>query len=782
MKVLAPQLAASGAARTRFEREARSAAAVRDEHVVNVYAVSEPGDPLPYLVMELVAGQTLQAKIDKAGPLPPKEVLRIGSQIARGLAAAHKQGLIHRDIKPANILLENGVERVKVTDFGLARAADDASLSQSGVVAGTPMYMSPEQARGDTLDTRSDLFSLGSVLYVLCTGRPPFRADSTLAVLKRVVEDDPRPVRDVNPEVPRWLADVVAKLHAKAPADRFQTAQEVADLLSGYLSELQQQGTVVSRVAPPKPVAARTGWGWWFAAALILVGVLTAGGVLGQSDPPEPRRAVHFDLAIAFAMFGLLALVPTAALLTFSRRWGARGLGVAGAGLLGSAANGGLGLLSPVVVSAPPQPAVLTLRLSNTAMQYRVDGTGPHMTGVSVVEVPLEPGEHWVWFQLADRAYQTAKFRLEPGARNELVVTAAVGGFATATLDGTPVGVAGGPGLPPTRALQAPFDAATARDAQEAWAKQLGVPVEFTHPSGPTFRLIPPGEYGMGFTDAELAAVRTSLQALPNVGDYQRFAAASSGPRHTVRITRPFYLAKHETTAGQFRRFVEAAKHTPTGTVDWQSFVTPGQEEKQPVVGVSWADAEAFCRWLGPGYELPSEAQWEYAARGGAPGLWSFGNDPTKLLDHAVVGQAWPKPEPVGLKAPNPFGLFDVHGGADEWCRDWHVRDFYRRSPIDDPVNLEEPTDPNTGRASRGGSWNAAAVYSQVAFRAFDHPTRPNLPKGFRVALTGDLKAAVDAAARGSAEPGFVSLFNGRDLTGWKAHPDQPGGWRVDAG
>src|SRR6202035_236547 len=122
------------------------------------------------------------------------EILRIGMQTASGLAAAHAQGLIHRDIKPANILLENGIERVKITDFGLARAADDASLTQSGVVAGTPQYMAPEQARGEALDGRADLFSLGSVLYAMATGRPPFRAETTMAVLRRVSEDAARPI------------------------------------------------------------------------------------------------------------------------------------------------------------------------------------------------------------------------------------------------------------------------------------------------------------------------------------------------------------------------------------------------------------------------------------------------------------------------------------------------------------------------------------------------------------------------------------------------------------
>src|SRR5262249_35093166 len=154
--------------------------------VVQIHFTGE--EPLPYLVMEYVPGETLQQRLDRIGPLDVPEVLRIGRQIAEGLAAAHANDLVPRDIKPGNVLIEAGPHgKTKLTDFGLARAADDASISQSGVVAGTPMYMAPEQARGESLDHRADLFSLGSVLYVMCTGRPPFRAESTLAVLKRVV-------------------------------------------------------------------------------------------------------------------------------------------------------------------------------------------------------------------------------------------------------------------------------------------------------------------------------------------------------------------------------------------------------------------------------------------------------------------------------------------------------------------------------------------------------------------------------------------------------------------
>jgi hypothetical protein len=258
---------------------------VRNEHVIAIYAVEDEHSP-PYLVMEYVAGTSLQERLDRDGPLELREVLRVGLQTAEGLAAAHAQGLVHRDIKPGNILLENGVQRVKITDFGLARAVDDASLSQSGTIAGTPMYMSPEQAQGEALDHRSDLFSLGSVLYALCTGRPPFRASGTMAVLKRVCEEQPRPIREVNPDVPEWLCDVIAKLQAKEAKDRYQSAAAVAELLRQYLAHLQQPSLappprVEGPPAPPTPKRRLT-WGRGAVAAAMTFLIFGASAYWGE--------------------------------------------------------------------------------------------------------------------------------------------------------------------------------------------------------------------------------------------------------------------------------------------------------------------------------------------------------------------------------------------------------------------------------------------------------------------------------------------------------------------
>jgi hypothetical protein len=319
IKVLSPALAGSATARRRFTREAQAAAAVCHDHVVAVHGVRE-ADGLPYLVMQYVPGESLQQRLDRAGPLEVVDVVRIGLQAASGLAAAHAQGLIHRDVKPANLLLEDGLARVKVTDFGLARSAADVGLTQAGVVAGTPEYMAPEQARGEQVDHRADLFSLGSVLYACCTGRPPFRGGTPLAVLRQVTDETPPPIRSLNPDVPAWLETVITRLLEKDPARRFQGAAEVAGLLEGYLAHLRQPASVpapllsappagtLERPAPrPRARVAR-----WFLPALGLAAVVLGGLGLSQwlltQAPPPPAPPARGELYHDFR--GRRALPP----------------------------------------------------------------------------------------------------------------------------------------------------------------------------------------------------------------------------------------------------------------------------------------------------------------------------------------------------------------------------------------------------------------------------------------------------------------------------------------
>ncbi|MEQ8854006.1 protein kinase [Gimesia sp.] len=276
IKVMTPAMAATSPARKRFLREARATAAIRHENVVNIYAVEEA--PLPFLVMEYIDGKTLQQMIDDNGPLDLTTIVKYGRMIADGLEAAHLQGLIHRDIKPGNILIESGTGRVKITDFGLARAADDASRSQSGIIAGTPLYMSPEQVQGLKLDRKSDLFSLGSVLYVMCSGRPPFRAPSTLAVLKRVVDEEPRSIQEIIPEVPDWLVAIIRQLHEKDPDHRFQSAEDVAERLAGGAEAAVPMRQTRDESTSAKSKKLRQSRLSWMQAAAILIVLLSSFG------------------------------------------------------------------------------------------------------------------------------------------------------------------------------------------------------------------------------------------------------------------------------------------------------------------------------------------------------------------------------------------------------------------------------------------------------------------------------------------------------------------------
>ncbi|TWU16217.1 serine/threonine-protein kinase [Allorhodopirellula heiligendammensis] len=240
VKVLAPHWAMSPTARQRFAREAEAAASVAHENVIPIYNV-DANAKLPYLVMRYVPGMTLQRWVRTHGPLSVGTILRVAGQLAEGLAAAHRRGLVHRDIKPGNVLVGENIERIWITDFGLARAADSVTLTQTGVIAGTPHYMSPEQARGQPIDHRSDLFSLGCVLYFLCAGRPPFDADNTLAVLHKIVTEDPLSLAQLRDDLPPHFVRLVHSLLQRSIDHRPQDCPAVIHEIANSQTE-QQRG------------------------------------------------------------------------------------------------------------------------------------------------------------------------------------------------------------------------------------------------------------------------------------------------------------------------------------------------------------------------------------------------------------------------------------------------------------------------------------------------------------------------------------------------------------
>ncbi len=292
IKLLAPEFATIGAAHERFFREAKAMASVAHENLVAIFEVDEHRG-LPYFVMEYLPGGTLGRRLRDAGPMDVVTVLRIGVQIAEALAVAHAQGLVHRDIKPDNILLDRGTERVRVADFGLVRVMGEVTASHSSGVVGTPQFMAPEQCRGESCDARSDLFSLGAVLYALCTGHSPFRADTVFGVMQRVLNDAPRSIREQAPRIPDWLEEFVFKLLRKDPQARFQTAAEVAAMLRDELAHAQAPLTspVPSRSWRPAKRHRR-----WIAGGVAVALLVAVGGVAvsfpSMSTVPDAGESV----------------------------------------------------------------------------------------------------------------------------------------------------------------------------------------------------------------------------------------------------------------------------------------------------------------------------------------------------------------------------------------------------------------------------------------------------------------------------------------------------------
>ena len=290
VKLLNPAVA-SDEARIRFSREARAMAAITHDNVLPVHAVSQHHE-LPYFVTEYVPGGTLARRLAERGTLELIETVRVGLQIARGLAAAHRQGVVHRDVKPSNILLDHGVERVRVADFGLARAVNEHTSTESGKLMGTPQFMSPEQVQGGAVSFSSDLFSLGSVLFQCCTGSPPFVGDSIYAVLQKITHAEPPSAKQNRDEVPEWLDHLIRRLHSRQPHDRFENADNIAEILEAELLFLQQPTLVPQPQRawlPKEPLRSfrsRTVSG---RTIMFTVGIiLLAAFITSQMTPEEP--------------------------------------------------------------------------------------------------------------------------------------------------------------------------------------------------------------------------------------------------------------------------------------------------------------------------------------------------------------------------------------------------------------------------------------------------------------------------------------------------------------
>lgn len=693
IKIMSPELATTSPARKRFLREARSAAAIRNEHVVSIHSVGDT--PLPYIVMEYVPGKTLQDRLNENGPLEVEEILQVGYQLASGLAAAHAIGIVHRDLKPSNILLETGDQiRTRITDFGLARAVDDASVTRSGMIAGTPLYMAPEQAAGKFVDQRADLFSLGSVLYVMLSGRPPFRAPSTLAVMKRVAEDKPRPIREIIPDAPEWLCGLIDRLHQKSPEQRIQTAAEVASILKDSLQALKD-----GRQVPTLPIAKSTNLSPAKPETV-------AGSARHQNHAGGSSRMLIPGLFIAVTLIAAAAL------------W--------------------LNKSSDFLSSNLDQPT--NLRVTPGAVSH--NGVDSSLRQSAVAE-PVTNKVSSAESHAKDVAEKTEDTK-SPRA-----------------------GWHGWPTDAPTAAI-VPFPAAAASRYQEAWARYLNIPVEWTNSVGMTFVLIPPGEYDSGTAAEELSELRKRF-----AGNTEALADLEFElPRRRIVIPQPFYLSMHEVTQHQYRIVTGRRPSFFVKDQGWAEKVAEADLKDFPVDGVTWDDADRFCRQLSArewflsntdnrpkattdvdqilGYRLPTEDEWEFVARAGATTQYPSGNQSSGMLTYAnCMPDSNRLPTPVGRFTPNPFGCFDIIGNAIEWVADDVNHPSGETSAVDSSSQEKDVLQ----HVLRGGSWSVSDVRCRYGLRKLSkHVNQTNPDWGFRVAIpvefAGVLLKEPDALAK----------------------------------
>ncbi len=734
IKVLAPEMAATSPARKRFLREARTSAAVRHENVVSIYAVED--EPIPYLVMEYIPGKTLQERLDEQGPLDLSDVLRLGKQVADGLAAAHAEGLIHRDIKPGNILLEGGMnDRVKITDFGLARTADDASMTQSGMIAGTPLYMAPEQAHGP--EARP-------------AGRPvQFRQravpdDQRPPAVSRPIDDGGAQTRcgrhaaadsgDHSRDAGRGCARLIGHLHAKDPDERYGSAKEVSDLLAQCLADVEAGRT------PNIPAPA------------------IAGGEPSEqpAEPAvrrEPQRLWHKPITkVAAALLVLLA------------------------GVAFTEATGVTKVASTVLQIVIPGQGTLVIETNDPGISISIDGEEITIQGAGVKELILRPGD-----------YQVAATKDGKPLKQEIV---------TITRDGRKVlriGIEPDPDVPnPAVAMTprpepiewpldapplaiAPFDAAQAKDHQQAWADYLGVPVEYTNSIGMKFRLIPPSEYLRGIPPEEIEAALAG-----DVSAFWRERIESDGPQHKVILTQPFYLGVTEVSQSEYEQVIGSnpSYFSPMG--DGKDKVERLDTSRHPVEMVSWCDAAEFCAKLsqkeerkpfyfragnqitaltGDGYRLPTSAEWEFACRAGTTTKFCNGDQDQELKSVGwTQANSGRRTHAAGELLANPFGLYDLHGNVREWIEDVWLPTAYKEfahQPAIDPVAKDTNV---AARLMRGGDWHLVPETARSGNGGSpDSPTHRMSFGGFRVVLVFNAvrqaMKSTDVGGRSQLEP-----------------------------
>jgi formylglycine-generating enzyme required for sulfatase activity len=658
LKCLAPHLLWDPTFVQRFQREAKVAANLDHPNIVTIYEVSQI-EGVYFIAMQFLEGRTVGQILEAEGPWPVSRVQAVIEQMASALDYAHVRDFVHRDIKPSNVIVASD-GKVTLTDFGLVKAGEGTQLTATGMVFGTPEYMSPEQAEGKKLDAQSDIYSLGVVLYEMLAGRAPFVADTTPAVMYKHVHEPP-PLDELPSDLPQGVVAVVEKALAKKREDRFASAGEMAAALQQAVSEV-----VVEEVkAPPEPVLRPS----LTLQLSVKPQTVDAGGeakwtVTLRNDGDDGLRHVTVRRARTLLDEPFDLAVGKGRRFTFTTTHKTEGRKTEKVTATGIASTGESvrdeARAAVQVTPIPPKPEVPVL-------PPLVKKPVPRVEPVTVAKEEPRP----------------------PTARPapKAVPKKALGGGAL---------LAGG------LVLLAVVSIIIFAITRGLWAEPTPVviekevvvtpvpPTDTPAPSAPGMVYVSAGEFYMGSDEGH----------------------NDERPMHTVYLN-AFYIDKTEVTNAQYRKCVEAgACDTPGKTTYYDN----ANFAQHPVVYVNWYQAEAYCQWAGK--RLPTEAEWEKAARGtdGRTYPWAEGID----CDHAQYDECSGETVPVESKpkGASPYGALDMGGNVWEWVADWYGEDYYSQSPG------RNPPGPDSGehRVLRGGSWFHPAHFVRCANRFGIYP------------------------------------------------------------
>jgi formylglycine-generating enzyme required for sulfatase activity/tRNA A-37 threonylcarbamoyl transferase component Bud32 len=713
--------------RERFQREARAAGRLSHQNIITIYDAAED-QGRAFLVMEFIEGTTLDSMMHAGHTFTMEDVASIGAQVAQGLDYAHQNGIVHRDIKPANIMLtKTGI--VKIADFGIARLAE-TGVTRTGLAVGTPHYMSPEQVAGNKVDGRSDQFSMAVMLYELLCGEKAFPGDTLTTVLYRIVQEDPVPIRRVNPALPEAIDAVLRKAMAKSPDARYPLAGDLARDLEAVASG----GTASVTSAVPS-----------------LDETMAEGVDTHQLTGIRPQARGVSSIDATVATQAVTGRTGT------SRRspW----LFVGAGGVAALAIGVGLWLWPrPAVTPAPapvpaqvpapvaevprppapapptteekPKPKPPQLQELILAKEIRPDGrpvgSGKQFTSSDPQVALLARGMNLTEpVPVRVKWYDPDGKEIPPSGVPKLVLDGKGGWRAIAEL-----ALAGGAkpgrwkaefalGDDISQALSftviSPPTAAPAPPAAPVEVAKAPVPIA-PAPAGAR-----PGQIQKrGKDEAEMVFIPAgSFTMGDTIGD----GDPAEKPTADVAL-KAFWLDRFEVSFDQFAKFVQVAGFKPQG--NWEQLRSRGNTH--PVVNVTWNDAVAYCRWADK--YLPSEAEWEFAARGTEGRKYPWGNqwDPNRARFRGNKGTGTTAPVGSYPTGASPFGVQDLAGNVWEWTASLEKPYPY--------VATDGREDPRTGgsRVTRGGSWLGDSEFLRAAARDFLSPTSKNDKLGFRCA------------------------------------------------